>query len=210
MRDERMSKKRILVDFDMTIVNSTSRLIELYQEDTGDYSKPYEGNEDKLTWDFGYFIPKDYNALKYFADPRLMENVKFIDGAKETLEALSFYYDVYIMTRSSCNLDNKIKFIKEELPFVKGTIFVSSSDFTDKALFSNDFDTVLIDDRVDCFYKSNRLNLLFGEYDWNKQEELDKFRKDNDIFTPLYRAKTWSDILHLLLDEEYDSVEKIK
>ena len=205
-----MGKKRILVDFDMTIVNSGKRIIELYQEDTGDCVMPYEGNEDKLTWGFDNFIPKEYNALKYFSDPRLMDNLEFIEGAKETLEALSCYYDVYIITRSSCNLDNKIEFIKKELPFIKGTIFVSSSDFTDKALFSNDFDTVLIDDRVDCFYKSNRLNLLFGEYDWNKQEEIDKYRKENDIYTPLYRAKSWSNILHLLIDEEYDKVEEIK
>lgn len=156
---------KIFVDMDNTVV-SNKGIVECCREDNPSLNIPEYGTVP-LTWNFeNYNLPNDFG--KYFADERSYKKEYIMDNCVEVMEYLSKDYDIFICTRCSYGLDMKLKFIKENFPMVKGTIIVASEHFEDKSNIGNEWGNYLIDDKTQSFKDSKRFNILFGQYDYNK------------------------------------------
>lgn len=176
--------KKLYVDYDGTIVNTISKICELYNEDFKFYKnfhpiKWWEIN----TWDFvecDCATPEYINT--YFNQPRFFRNITYMDWAKEVLDELKEDYDITIVSSGySPNLKAKEVWIKENLPYCN-FIGVNLKKFNDKSHIDM-ADGIFIDDSAHNLLTSNALiNICFGdEYEWNKN------------WTGL-RCKNWNDI----------------
>lgn len=194
------NKKRILVDFDNTLVESTNIVLDLFQEDTGKEFKYY--NINAINWDFSPWIKAEElpKILEYFDCESFYERAKLMPNAYEVLKELSERYD--IIACSKCATDKgstlKTKWIKENLPFVKDIIILRQENF-DKSHVEGDF---IIDDRCDCLVGDRIFKIKFGEYKYNRlfnieDEIFDKLMDEQSKGSLLLSASYWLQILTL-------------
>lgn len=153
----------------------------------------------------GYYmqeiIPEDKAKAwnEYICKQNIYEDGScFIDGALETIEALSKQYEVYIVTafifretptKSGKHLYNKFECLCKNMPFLHPSRFVFCDQ---KHLIKCD---IKIDDKLSNILGNAETKLLFDAYH-NKditEEELNKLG--------VKRVCTWHDIRALLLGE---------
>ena len=161
-------RRRIIIDFDNTLINTAKGVINCCREDNPDREIPEYGAKE-VTWNFeNYNLPNDFG--KYFQDKRTYKKEYIMDNCLEVLEELSKDYDLHVCTRCSYGMDMKKEFIEENFPMIKSVIFICSDDFREKVMISNNWGDYMIDDKPECFHGSNRFNILFGDYEWNKDK----------------------------------------
>ena len=191
-------KGTIIVDFDNTICDSARCVVELYQKETNDYSKPYNLYKDELNWDFSPIIDSnvwDKNKItETFASQEFYDNLNMFKDCKETLRTLMDEgWEVVICTKPTklgYGLDSKINYINNYVPNNK-VIFLISDDF-DKGLIKGD---IIIDDHIQCLTTGDRdFRICFGNYKWNSNEELYVQKNENSKTNGLIRLDNWNDI----------------
>lgn len=167
-----MTKQKLYVDFDGTIVNSIKAICYLYNEDFLYYPDyKYVHWTDINTWYFDE-LKLTNNACDYFNTPRFFKYLEFMDNSREVLSELSKDYDITVVTiGSKANLYGKELWIKKNLPFCK-MIGVDEKHYSNKGYLDLS-DGILIDDKSDNLYTSNALvNVCFGDvYPWNEDWE---------------------------------------
>jgi 5'-nucleotidase len=157
-----VSKKTILVDMDSIIADFYFRILEMYEEETGDKPRP-----DALdTWDAR--LPNGKDCFAYFSLPGFFKSLKPIPGAREFMQAAKAAgHDVLIV--STATLANapaeKIEWLKEHMPWfdLKQVIFTGRKDAVKG--------DILIDDHrhnADLFRRANPDATIIGiEYPYN-------------------------------------------
>lgn len=164
-------KKKIVVDFDSTIVKTHFAVLNLYREDTGDCSTSID---DKcVKWNMSDVCAKWSRKQidDVFINPNLFKHMQPIENAIEVLERLhNEGYEIEICSlHKKEGIQLKIDWIKEHMPFVDSfniIPFKNNDIVFDK---SSAVGYVMIDDRVDCLESSHCDNLIcFGDYSWNR------------------------------------------
>ena len=187
-----MKKGTIIVDFDQTCVDSSKPVVEMYQKETGDYSKSYDLYKDELDWNFNPIINHNlWNKQKIteaFTKQEFYDNLDMLPNCKESLQKLiDDNWEVIICTKvSGYGIDNKLEYINNYIPHTK-VIFLISDDF-DKGCIKGD---IIIDDNLECLCSGERkFRLCFGNYKWNSNEEL----KDYKYKDKLIRMNNWEEV----------------
>lgn len=196
-----MKQKTIVLDWDCTLADSSTRVVELY---TG---KKFNQLKE-LQWNFSPFIPQEETAeaLKLFGDRKMYEGLKLITGCKKTLKELKQKgYKLIVCT----NTVKSARKLKEE--FIKKLLgdLVEEIHFTDdfnKAKYFYSLDRhidIIIDDKVECHkgFESDTMHIVFGDYQWNGVEDLcdlikSKLNQLDETVTQLKITKcnTWEEV----------------
>ena len=161
-----MTKLKIVIDLDSTILDTGATLYKIYQNDKG-VTKKYHTDYD---WNFNNLIPKE--DLPYifslFIDKRLYadEYVTTIPNSISIINKLSEKHEVIIATKHrEERISNTLNWVNKVIPNVK-IVFLSSFDKSEITIDSDLF----IDDRLDALNSSNaNFNICFGDYQWNKE-----------------------------------------
>lgn len=173
-RDNSTKRPVILVDFDGTIASSQKTAYELYQKDTGDYSKEYTNNHG---WNFEGLIPKRYceQAINYFSEQRFFDALELNREAAITLRDLSEFFEIIIVTRHDPDgVSMKAQWIKNKLPFIKRVVYLDQEDMNKGHIIGD----IIIDDNVDCLESSLApFKICFGNYGYN--EDYDGIKANN-------------------------------
>lgn len=165
------NKKKLFVDFDLTLVNSIKSIVSIYNDDFQYYDnfvpvhwtdiKTYEFTECKCA--NREYINMCFNQKRFF------DKLEYMDWAKEVLDKLKENYDITIVSMGySPNLKAKEVWINEHLPFCK-FIGVNFKEYSDKSHIDMN-DSIFIDDSAHNLITSNAVyKICFGdEYKWNK------------------------------------------
>lgn len=168
-----MSKPKLFVDFDNTIVNATKAFCRLY-------NATYKGspNFTPAQWelvdryDFKDQCPLVLDVENIFKLKLLFNIFEFINhNTYEVLEQLAKVYQVIIVSIGTYeNISNKSLWIKEYLPFIKDSIFLINNGVKmDKSLIDMK-NAIFIDDVVSNLNSSNAMDkICFGEiHEWNR------------------------------------------
>lgn len=185
-------RKKLLVDLDYVICHPGFFKIlndfcntNYKEEDFTEYIiDDVIGTQEKINAFYEYYLEQDG-----------YKDAVLIDGAKETLNRLSKFYDVHICSacvmfgneRKSAKLfKDKFEYLMREFEFLKpeNIIFTNS-----KNIFKAD---VQIDDRLPNLLGDVKLKLLFEAYH-NKNISEEELKKHNVI-----RVKSWTEIEKLL------------
>jgi 5'(3')-deoxyribonucleotidase len=91
---------KLFLDFDLTIVNSIKKIVELYDTDFQlyrDYKKVHWTDINTYGFDELTLINKDI-VLDYFDDHRFFYKLEYMDNAKEVLEKLKEKYNITVVS----------------------------------------------------------------------------------------------------------------
>jgi 5'(3')-deoxyribonucleotidase len=180
---------KIIVDFDSTIADTHSAVLEVYRKDTGDYST----NINNAGWDIAEISPlwTPVQRNDIFARKELFEYLNPIPFAVEVLKSLQDKgHEIIICTvHRPDGIYYKSQWIKKYLPFINKVIYIDGWTGY-KSMIDGD---MLIDDHIGnletsiCTYK-----VCFGNYQWNRDWKG-------------MRANDWFDAHHIINDlEEID------
>lgn len=168
-----MNKEVLFLDFDNTLVNSSKRICEMYNEDFKNHPDFKEAKwELEYTWDFTTQCPLAGAKVieRYFTEKRFFNGLEFYDGAKETIKRLSELYTIKIISLGyPDNLKHKREFIKNNLVGISEFIACNLEEMNDKSKFDLS-DGILVDDNSKYLFTSNaKIKIAFGRvYDWNR------------------------------------------
>ncbi len=153
-------KRRLVLDFDNTIVNTTKAFIDTYNLIYGrkylDSTVNVPQWEKVHRYDFTDEIPTltPYEKGLVFSSLKLYDFLEFYPNAKDIINRLSEDFEVEVVTMCSIDtVDRKYKFIKEHLPNCKVQP-VLFPDFPDKSHINME-DAVFIDDHAKNLATSN-------------------------------------------------------
>ena len=173
-----MSRPKLFLDFDNTIVDTIAAVVSLYNEDYVNRDGFVAINpEDVTSWEFIECNLATYEEIdKYFGDKRFFQRVKLYPSAGQVLRSLSHMYDITIVSHGYAN---NLK-LKEE--WVKDKLFKEIFDNSCNAEFigvnwetHNDkshvdmSNSIFVDDSIRNLETSSaKYKILYGEYmDWN-------------------------------------------
>ena len=198
-------KKRVLVDFDNTLVNSGKTIYNLFWFTHKDKVAYHINNykDEELLWDFSNFAKTKEDqqwCVDRFKEQRFYDELELIDGAKESLEELhNMGYETIICSKK-CKYSMEMAYTWIENHLEKGIhydeiIFVS--DFHVKGLINCD---IVIDDKYECLegFSNDVLKIWFGWYGYNQNKECLPLR--DDIVS--YLCVDWNEVLEEI--KEYD------
>ena len=186
---------------DNTIVNSIKVLVDLYNEDF-----QYYDDFKKISWvDVDTYDLQECSCatkeqlLEYFNQHRFFLYLEYNDWAKEVLNELKEYFDIYIVTLGTpANLRGKERWRKINMPYAT-LIGVDINKYKDKSHLDLS-DGVFIDDVPEYLETSNAKDkICFGDvYSWNKDWQG-------------IRCYNWHDVKRYLLSKLImDDFEKAK
>lgn len=167
---------KIFLDFDCTIVDSVKTYCNVYNS----FYKKQEGFKKADHSKVNRYDLKDQCHLvdhqeTIFSNEEFFKCLEFMPYAKEVIERLGSKYELVICSIGTLdNISFKAKWIKNNLPFIKNVILISSAVGangikTDKSSV-NMKDSIFIDDHAENLLGSNaEFKICFGkEYEWNK------------------------------------------
>ena len=173
-----MSRPKLFLDFDNTIVDTIAAVVSLYNEDYVNHDGFVAINpEDVTSWEFTECNLATYEEIdRYFGDKRFFQRVKLYPSAGQVLRSLSHRYDITIVSHGyASNLR-----LKEE--WIKDNLFKEIFDSSCNAEFIGvDWEThndkshvdmsnsIFVDDSIRNLETSSaKYKILYGEYmDWN-------------------------------------------
>lgn len=174
----KMSRPKLFLDFDNTIVDTIAAVVSLYNEDYASHEGFVQVDpKDVTSWEFTECNLATYEEIdKYFGDKRFFQRVKLYPSAGQVLRSLSHRYDITIVSHGyASNLK-----LKEE--WVKDKLFKEIFDNSCNAEFIGvDWEThndkshvdmsnsIFVDDSIRNLETSSaKYKILYGEYmDWN-------------------------------------------
>ena len=202
-----LKKRKLFLDFDNTIVNTTKAIVSLYNEDFKYYKdfKPVDWHTIN-TYDFEEcaLASKEYINM-YFNQPRFFRHLDFMPSptigigfiftsVQSYLNALNEFFDVTIVSLGySPNLKGKIKWLKHvylDNQYGFNFIGVNMKEYHDKSHIDMS-GGILVDDNARMLETSNAsTKICFGDiHSWN------------DTWTGL-RAKDWKELTYILWRKE--------
>ena len=173
-----MSRPKLFLDFDNTIVDTIAAVVSLYNEDYASNEGFVQINpKDVTSWEFTECNLATYEEIdRYFGDKRFFQRVKLYPSAGQVLRSLSHRYDITIVSHGyASNLR-----LKEE--WIKDNLFKEIFDSSCNAEFIGvDWEThndkshvdmsnsIFVDDSIRNLETSSaKYKILYGEYmDWN-------------------------------------------
>lgn len=173
-----MSRPKLFLDFDNTIVDTIAAVVSLYNEDYVNHNGFVAINsKDVTSWEFTECNLATYEEIdRYFGDERFFQRVKLYPSAGQVLRSLSHRYDITIVSHGYAN---NLR-LKEE--WVKDKLFEEIFDNSCNAEFIGvDWEThndkshvdmsnsIFVDDSIRNLETSSaKYKILYGEYmDWN-------------------------------------------
>lgn len=185
-------KKKIMIDMDEVI--TTGGFLYLINK----YLDKNYTMEDFKDFYMQDMLPDKNAFFEWFKTQNVYDHCEMLPNAKEVLEELNKYYDVYIGTSyiypdiaetSGFILEQKCNYLHKELPFITPYQYIFLDD---KSVLNVD---IKIDDKVDNLSNCER-KLLFTAYH-NKnisKEELERMG--------IERVTSWLDIKNKLIDNK--------
>ena len=173
-----MSRPKLFLDYDNTIVDTIAAVVSLYNEDYVNHDGFVAINpEDVTSWEFTECNLATYEEIdRYFGDKRFFQRVKLYPSAGQVLRSLSHRYDITVVSHGyASNLK-----LKEE--WIKNNLFKEILDSSCNAEFigvnwetHNDkshvdmSNSIFVDDSIRNLETSSaKYKILYGEYmDWN-------------------------------------------
>ena len=173
-----MSRPKLFLDFDNTIVDTIAAVVSLYNEDYASHEDFVQVDpKDVTSWEFIECNLATYEEIdRYFGDERFFQRVKLYPSTGQVLRSLSHRYDITIVSHGYVN---NLK-LKEE--WVKDKLFKEIFDNSCNAEFIGvDWEThndkshvdmsnsIFVDDSIRNLETSSaKYKILYGEYmDWN-------------------------------------------
>ena len=169
-----MSKQKLFVDFDITIVDSIKAFTDTYNILYGDHPNFVPADPNKITeYNFKCICPLIKHSEDIFKNKLFFFLLKFInENTYEVLEKLNKKYRLIVSTiGTSKNLSLKSKWLESNLPFIKDYILIKNQGCKmDKSLINMGKDSIFIDDIPSNLESSNaERKILFGKiYPWNE------------------------------------------
>lgn len=173
-----MSRPKLFLDFDNTIVDTIAAVVSIYNEDYASHEGFIQVDpKDVTSWEFTECNLATYEEIdKYFGDKRFFQRVKLYPSAGQVLRSLSHRYDITIVSHGyASNLKLKEGWVKDKL-FKE--IFDSSCNaefigvdwetHNDKSHVDMS-NSIFVDDSIRNLETSSaKYKILYGEYmDWN-------------------------------------------
>lgn len=173
-----MSRPKLFLDFDNTIVDTIAAVVSLYNEDYASHEDFVQVDpKDVTSWEFTECNLATYEEIdRYFGDERFFQRVKLYPSTGQVLRSLSHRYDITIVSHVyATNLKLKVEWVKDKL-------FKEIFDNSCNAEFIGvDWEThndkshvdmsnsIFVDDSIRNLETSSaKYKILYGEYmDWN-------------------------------------------
>lgn len=173
-----MSRPKLFLDFDNTIVDTIAAVVSLYNEDYVNHDGFVAINpEDVTSWEFTECNLATYEEIdRYFGDKRFFQRVKLYPSAGQVLRSLSHRYDITIVSHGyASNLRLKEEWVKDKLfkeifdnSCNAEFIGVNWETHNDKSHVDMS-NSIFVDDSIRNLETSSaKYKILYGEYmDWN-------------------------------------------
>lgn len=167
--------KKIFIDFDNVIVNSTYIVTKILNKK---YNKNVEW-EDVRSYDFSDKFPETnkneileiFNSDEFFTLAK--QSIYF--NSKKVIEKFSKDFDVFILTIGTpMNIKLKIDFLKENFPFISKYIMILMDNVKmDKSIINMRKEDTIIDDvysNIESSSAGNRILFSYGgiQTEWNE------------------------------------------
>lgn len=185
----KMSRPKLFLDFDNTIVDTIAAVVSLYNEDYVNRDGFVHIDPSEVTsWEFTECNLATYEEIdRYFGDERFFQRVKLYPSAGQVLRSLSHRYDITIVSHGyASNLKLKEEWIKDNLfkEILDSScnaefIGVNWETHNDKSHVDMS-NSIFVDDSIRNLETSSaKYKILYGEYmDWN-ETNLDFIRCKN-------------------------------
>ena len=150
--------KKLILDFDNTICDTTRAMIRSMNPYIKDSSKKVPENKLAYCWSFEDIFPSTH--LRYvdilFNSKQLFDNMELFPNVYNVLKDLHDKgVEIYICTIGSYkNIKLKLNFLHENLPFVDVIPIAQNNIVMNKAIINME-NSVFIDDNTDCLNSSN-------------------------------------------------------
>lgn len=178
--------KRIVVDFDSTLVDSKSAIVSIYNRIYGESIDPITCN----TWEFSELpLASQDEITEWFNCKEFYEVVKRIDGMFELIRDLfDDGNEIIICSYSHKNgMKNKLEYIQKNLPFVDCILLEIGADDS-KLDKSNCHGDIIIDDNLYAIESSPcKHKIVFGDYSWNKTDKYIKAKNSIELREEIYK-----------------------
>lgn len=187
-----MQKKKLIVDFDDTIVES------IFLQRVNRFLKTNYTFDDFTNYYIDDIVPIDKrnDFFDSFCDTNPYSDVSLVDGARESLEKLNNKYDIYIC--SGCvmyNMPNKsaqifaykYEFLINNFPFLSPQKFIFTNS---KEIISAD---IMIDDYLSNLKGDIKQKFLFTSY--HNKNFSDKELEEKGV----RRVNSWKEVCQILL-----------
>lgn len=173
-----MSRPKLFLDFDNTIVDTIAAVVSLYNEDYASHEGFVQINPSEVTsWEFTECNLATYEEIdRYFGDKRFFQRVKLYPSAGQVLRSLSHRYDITIVSHGyASNLKLKEEWVKDKLfkeifdnSCNAEFIGVDWKTHNDKSHVDMS-NSIFVDDSIRNLETSSaKYKILYGEYmDWN-------------------------------------------
>lgn len=150
--------KKLILDFDNTIVDTTRAMIKAMNPYIKDVTQKVPEDSLAYCWSFADIFPETH--LRYvdilFNSKQLFDNMELFSNLYDTLEDLhNKGVQIYICTIGSYkNIKLKLDWLHENLPFVDVIPIAQNNIVMNKAIINME-NSVFIDDNTDCLNSSN-------------------------------------------------------
>lgn len=150
--------KKLILDFDNTIVDTTRAMIKAMNPYIKDVDKKVPEDSLAYCWSFADIFPETH--LRYidilFNSQLLFDNMELFPNLYDTLEDLhNKGVQIFICTIGSYkNIKLKLDYLHEKLPFVEVIPIAQNNIVMNKAII-NMTNSVFIDDNCSCLNSSN-------------------------------------------------------
>ena len=173
-----MSRPKLFLDFDNTIVDTIAAVASIYNEDYASHEGFIQIDpKDVTSWEFTECNLATYEEIdKYFGDKRFFQRVKLYPSAGQVLRSLSHRYDITIVSHGyASNLKLKEEWVKDKLfkeifdnSCNAEFIGVNWETHNDKSHVDMS-NSIFVDDSIRNLETSSaKYKILYGEYmDWN-------------------------------------------
>lgn len=170
-----MSKRKLFIDYDLTIVDSIAAFAKTYNSYYGHHDRFIPADPDKITsYDFKCICPLIENndmKMAMWESELFFEFVDFIDS--DTLPVLEKLNDAYELIICSIgtpkNIALKSFWLERHLPFINNYILINNGNCEMNKSIVNMHGAIQIDDIPSNLEGNSELKILFGkEFPWNR------------------------------------------
>ena len=186
-------KLKLVIDYDNTMVNSSRTIInKLHWKNRHDRDNSFSYDPKELQLDFSPYAKTEEDRLwcvNQFNEQSFYDDLEPMRNCKEVLKKLHDKYEIIVCSnRSSSNAEMFLMSVHN--------LF---GDLIDKIIIVDDFNKgeyikadIRIDDKVDCMNDEESINILFGDYGYNRYDDV----------CVNYRVKGWSEVLRIIRECE--------
>ena len=180
--------KKLVLDYDNTIVNTTKAMVRSMNPFIKDSSQKVPEDTPSYYWSFEDLFPKTH--LRYvdilFNSQHLFENMKLFPNVFNVLKDLHEKgVQIYICSIGSYkNIKLKLDYLHEQLPFVDVIPIAQNNIVMNKAII-NMQNSVFMDDNCNCLNSSNAdVKILYKH---------DNFTTEKNKIWNGYTSTSWED-----------------